>query len=337
MLYSSTLSEYREFGLFVALAAVWGTSFLAIEVGLETIPPVTFAALRYDIAGILLLGYAGVVAFRSDKRWRPRGRDEWQLVGVGGFLLIGVHFALLFAGQRYVTGGIASVIMSLTPVLTPLFALVLLPDERLDKTGVVGVVLGLLGVVVVAQPDGSGGQALLGILLLLLSAASFALGSVLTRKFDTDLSVVPMQAWMMLVGAGVLHAMVAVLPGESVAAATFTPEAVVSMLYLAIAASIGGLLAYFHLLEQVGPNEVTLVNYAVPMFAAGSELVAFGYGISTATAIGFLVILAGFVAVKWRTVHRTAVPRPERRGSESQASNGGAVMVEGNAYYKDVE
>lgn len=337
MLNTSTLSKYRDVGLFVALALVWGTSFLAIEVGLETIPPVTFAALRYDIAGVLLLAYAGFTALRSDKRWRPRGRDEWQLVGVGGFLLIGVHFALLFAGQRYVTGGIASVIMSLTPVLTPLFALVLLPDERLDRTGILGVVLGLLGVVIVARPDGSGGQSFVGIFLLLLSAASFALGSVLTGRFDTDLSMVPMQAWMMLIGAGVLHAMVAVLPGESVAAAKFTPSTVVAILYLAVAASIGGLLAYFHLLEQVGPNEVTLVNYAVPMFAAGSELVAFGYGLSRATMVGFLVILAGFLAVKWQTVHESVIPAPEREGSESQASNGRAVMVEGNAYYRDME
>lgn len=331
------VSEYRDFYLFAALATVWGTAYLAIDVGLRTVPPVTFAALRYDLAGLLLLGYVALAAYWRGDRWRPRGRDEWRLVGVGGVLVIGAHFALLFVGQRYASGGVASVVMSLTPVLTPLFALALLPNERIDATGAFGVLLGLVGVTVVATPDASGGGTLLGSALLFLSAASFALGAVLTRKYETDLSVVPMQAWMMLVGAAVLHALVIVLPGESVAAADLTVASFAALAYLAVVASVGGLLAYFHLLERVGPNEASLVNYAVPMVAAVGQWVAFGDAVSETTVAGFLFIVAGFVAVKSSTIRRAATPTPEREGASSQASNAGAVMVRDNVYYRDVE
>jgi drug/metabolite transporter (DMT)-like permease len=253
-MWTSELRSYSDLGLFVGLAAVWGTAYLAIQVGLQSIPPVTLAALRYDAAGLLLLGATAVIALRRGGRWRPRTTEEWKLVGVGGLLVIGVHFALLFAGQRYVSGGVASVVMSLNPVLTPVFALALLPDERPDARGVVGVSLGLVGVAIVARPDPSGGRTAIGVGLLFLSAASFALGSVLTRRYESDLSLVSAQAWTMLIGAVVLDLLVVVLPGESFGAAEVTPAALAALAYLSIIASIGGFVAYFRLLDRFGPE-----------------------------------------------------------------------------------
>lgn len=334
---TSKTRSRTDLGLFVGLAALWGTAYLAIEVGLRTVPPVTLAALRFDVAGLALLVVAGVLAVRRGHRFRPRGREEWAQVGVGGVLVVGVHFALLFAGQRYVSGGVASVVMSLVPVLTPVFALGLLPDERLDARETLGVLLGLVGVVVVARPDPSGGTTALGVALLALSAASFALGSVLTRRYESDLSVMAAQAWTMLVGAAVLDMLVVGLPGESFAQVAPTPAALAALAYLSLGASVAGFVAYFRLLDRFGPNETTLVSYAVPMFAALSEWLVLGETISPTTAAGFGIIAAGFAAVKWRALRRAVTPTPDRTAARSQASKAGAVMVEGNVYLRDVE
>ncbi|QLH77728.1 hypothetical protein HZS55_10635 [Halosimplex rubrum] len=78
------MSTYRNLGLFLALSALWGSAFVAIKPGLSAFPPVLFAALRYDVAGVVTLGYA---ALRAD-RWCPRGRDEWATVAVGAVPLI---------------------------------------------------------------------------------------------------------------------------------------------------------------------------------------------------------------------------------------------------------
>lgn len=336
-MWNTNLRSHTDVGLFVGLAAVWGTAYLAIEVGLRTVPPVTLAALRYDVAGVLLLAIAGVIAVRRGERWRPRTRDEWTLVGVGGLLVIGVHFALLFMGQQYVSGGVASVVMSLIPVLTPVFALGLLPDERPSARQTVGVVLGLVGVGIVANPDPSGGESLIGIGLLVLSAASFALGSVLTRRYESDLSVVATQAWMMILGAVLLDLLVVGLPGESFANVGVTPSVVAAVAYLSVVASVGGFVAYFRLLDRFGPNEATLVSYAVPMFAALSEWLVLGETITATTAAGFTVIVFGFAIIKWRTLSRATTPTPDRPAAESQASKAGAVMVRGNVYMRDVE
>jgi len=328
--------SHADLGLFVGLAAVWGTAYLAIEVGLRAAPPVTLAALRYDVAGAVLLAVAGALAVRRGHRFRPRTREEWTLVGVGGLLVIGVHFALLFAGQQYVSGGVASVVMSLTPVLTPLFALGLL-DERPDARQALGVVLGLVGVGIVARPDPSGGATALGVGLLALSAASFALGSVLTRRYESDLSVVAAQAWTMLIGAVVLDLLVVGLPGESFGRVAVTPALVASLAYLSVVASVGGFVAYFRLLDRFGPNEATLVSYAVPMFAALSEWLVLGETVTLATIGGFAVIACGFAAIKWRTLRRATTPSPDRSAAKSQAATSGAVMVRGNVYLRDAE
>lgn len=336
-MWNPNLRSHTDLGLFVGLAAVWGTAYLAIEVGLRTVPPVTLAALRYDVAGVVLLAVAAVLAVRRGNRFLPRTRDELKLIGMGGVLVIGAHFALLFAGQQYVSGGVASVVMSLVPVMTPMFALGLLPDERPDVRQTIGVVLGLVGVIVVARPDPSGSTTTIGVGLLVLSAASFALGSVLTKRYESGLSVVAAQAWTMLVGAAVLDLLVVGLPGESFGRVGTTPTMLVALAYLSVVASVGGFVAYFRLLDRFGPNEASLVSYAVPMFAALSEWLVLGRTITAATAVGFGIIAAGFAAIKWRTLRRATTPTPERTAVKSQASRAGAVMVHDNVYFRDVE
>jgi len=321
---------FRNVGAFLALAVVWGSSFVAIEVGLSSLPPVLFAALRYDVAAVVVLAYA---AYTAD-RWVPRTATEWKLVGVGGTLIVGLHFALLFIGQQYVASAIAAIVLSLIPVVTPLFAYLLLPGENLSRTGVVGVLLGLLGVAIVAQPSPSSldGQ-LVGVGTLFLSAASFALGTVLTRRFTVALPGVPTQAWMMGVGAVVLHA-VSALIGESVASATWTPTVVAGLLYLAVIAGAGGLMIYFDLLERLGPNETSLVNYVTPAVAAVVGWVALGETITATTVAGFGVIVCGFAVLKLESV-RSLVESTDP--ATNRASGGGTVVVDGNVYLKDAE
>ena len=323
--------KFRNVWAFIALAVVWGSSFIAIKDGLNSLPPVLFAALRYDIAGLVMLAYAA----HTVERWMPRTRDEWRLIGVGGTLMIGVHFALLFTGQQYVSSAIGAIVLSTTPVVTPLFAYLLLADETLSLSGTVGVVLGLVGVAVIAQPSPSSvdGQ-LVGVGLLFLSAASFALGSVLTRRFDVGLSTVPMQAWMMVVGSVILH-LISFGTGESPADATWRPTVVLALLYLAVVAGAGGFLLYFDLLERVGPNEASLVNYATPAVAAVTGWLALGEQITATTVLGFGVIVVGFALLKLDAI--TGFVARDAAADRDASGGAGTVVVDGNVYLKDAE
>lgn len=289
--------SYRNIGLWVVLSAVWGTAFMAIKAGLDPFgpAPVFFAAVRYDIAGLVMLGYA---VFAVD-RWRPRTRDEWMLVGVGGALMIAGYHAFLFVGELQTTSAAAAVIVSLSPVLTTGFARAWLPGDQLTGLGLVGLFLGLVGVVVLAEPDPAnllGGNAV-GEFLVFMAAVSFALGSVWAKAIDAKLPIETMEAWSMVLGAILMHG-ISLGIGERAAEVAWTPEGVGALVYLSLVASAGGFLIYFDLLDRLGPVEINLVSYVAPVWAAIAGWLALGEVISPATVIGFTIIFAGFWLMK---------------------------------------
>ena len=297
------MSRYRNLALFLALAAVWGSAFMTIKAGLSFFPPVLFAAIRYDIAGVVMLAYA--VRVVDDPV--PRGRGEWALVAVGATLLIAGYHVLLFVGEAdpAVTSAAAAVIVSLSPVLTTAFARAFLPDERLTVAGLVGLCCGLVGVVVLARPDPdallTGG--VVAKLLVFGAATAFALGSVLTRRIDADLPIETMEAWSMVGGALLMHG-VALALGESLADVTVTVEGLLALGYLSLVASALGFLIYFDLLERLGAVEINLVSYVAPVFAALAGWLFLGERLSLATAGGFALIFVGFLLVKRRAIRR---------------------------------
>ncbi len=290
------VSRHTTAGLFVVLAAVWGTSFVAARAALPFVPPLPLAAMRFDVATLVVFAYAVVTA----ERLRPRTREGWASVLVAGLLFVAVHHALLFAGQRYVTSTVAAVVVSLDPVLAAGFAWALLPDEGIGAVGAVGLTLGLLGVGVVASPDPDAllSADVVGIGLVFLSAAAFALGAVLTRRYRTTLPVQSMQAWAMGVGAVLLHVAERLLPWPGFGAVDPTPTAAAAVLYLAVVAGGVGYLLYFELLDRLGPVEINLVGYVAPLFAALGGWLLLGEAVDPSTVAGFCLVVAGFALVK---------------------------------------
>lgn len=291
------MSGYRNFGLWMVLAFIWGTAFMAIKAGLDPFgpAPVLFAAIRYDVAGIFMLGYVAV----TTRHWRPVGAAEWKLVAVGAILLIAGYHVFLFVGEQYTTSAAAAVIVSLSPVLTTGFARALLPGDRLTAFGVLGLLVGLIGVVVLANPDPSNllGGNTVGELLVFLAALSFALGSVLTTYLDASLPIQTMETWSMIGGAVVMH-LVSLAVGEQAGAVAWTIEGMAALAYLSIVSSAFGFLVYFDLLDRLGPVEINLVSYVTPAWAALAGWLVLGETIDLGTVLGFSIIFAGFWLLK---------------------------------------
>jgi len=301
-------ARYLHAGLFVLLAVLWGFSFVAIKTGLGALPPVFFAALRFDVAVPLLLVF---VAWRYDT-WRPQTRADYAGVAVGAAALIAGNNGFLFLGQQSITPAAASVMYGLNPLLAPAFAFVLL-DQRLDAVSLLGIAVGLVGVVIIVQPSPetltSGST--VGQLLVLAAAASVALGSVLLRRVDATLDSIPLTAWAMALGALFLHA-ASVGLGESAAGAVVTTPVLYAVLVLGVLSTAAAYPIFFVLIRRIGPVRTNLVAYAVPIFAAVTSWLLFGTGVTPSTAIGFLVVVTG-VAVLERQVVTTELRRAYRR------------------------
>jgi drug/metabolite transporter (DMT)-like permease len=286
----------RTVAAFLATSLLFGGTFVAAKGGLEYFPPLLFVALRFDIAAVALIAYVLLTRSRADLVPRTRG-DLGGIVATGLFA-IGLTNALLFVGQQYVTSGVAAIIASLNPILTPVLAAVLLADERLSARGAVGMAMGLVGVALVANPDPSafGAGGLLGEGLMLVSAVCGALGSVLIRRADADLSSTVRTAWGLPLAAVVTHGL-SLAAGESPAAVTWTPGAVLALAYVALLAGAVAYIAYFGLIDEVGAIRANLAFYVVPLVATLGGWALLGETISGLAVAGFLVVFAGFAVI----------------------------------------
>lgn len=287
------MSRYRDAGLFAFLALAWGGGFIAIEAGLESLPPVLFAAIRYDLGALLLVAYAAV----TRERWLPKTREDYLSVFIVGAFFIAANNALLFLGQQHTTGGVAAVIYSLNPVLTAAVAPLILPEEKLSSVGVVGLALGLLGVSLVVRPDPSNFLAsAVGKLLVLGSASSVALGSIFLRRTDPTADAVARTGWAMALGSLAMHGL-SMARGETATLAQ-SLDALVPLVYLVVFATAAAYVAYFGLLDRHGPVQINLVSYVVPMVAAVTGWALRDETLTPLTIVGFVVILAGFALIK---------------------------------------
>lgn len=299
---SPALRRHAPLAGFLLLAALWGGSFVAIEVGLHYFPTFLFAALRYALAGVVVLGYA---ALRPGPTL-PRTRQDGLHVAVSGLLVIAAYHAFLYAGEEIVSGAVAAVVISLAPVLTAGIASAVLPDQHVTPVQAGGFALGLLGVVIVASPTpGAIDGSLVGVSLVLLSALTFSLGTVVSRPLTPTMGMAAQQGWAMLGGSLVLG-LAAAGTGESLAAIAWTPTAVASFLYLTFGSAVVGFAIYFALLADVGPTRLNLVGYLEPVAAALAAWVVLGHVVSPTTLLGFLVIFAGFAAINAAELRRAA-------------------------------
>lgn len=289
----------RHFGLFTTAAVLFGGTFVAARAGLEFFPPLLFVALRFDLAALVLLPY--VILTQDD--WRPRTWHDFIGIFVTGVMALGGSNALLFIGQQFTTSAVAAIIYSFAPILTPIFALILLSDERLSIRGAVGLFVGLLGVGIVVAPSPT---ALLlnqntGQVILLCGAINVSLGSVLIQRVDAPLPSTTETAWGLPLGAAVLH-LTSILTGESITTVEWSPTALLTLIYVGIFAGAVAYTAYFALLSETGAIQTNLINYAIPIVTTFFGWLLLGESITLTTYAGFLIIFAGFGLIKYRAI-----------------------------------
>jgi len=288
--------DRRTLVLFAASSLLFGGTFVAAKAGLEYFPPLAFVALRFDIAAIVLLGY--VLLTRSRAELVPRTRGDIAGILATGVLAIGLTNALIFVGQQYATSAVAAIVFSLNPILTPVFAALLLSDERLSTRGAAGLLLGLGGVVLVVGPSSDLllGGGLFGQAILFAAAVCGALGAVSIRRAGGTLSSTVRTAWGLPFAAALTH-MLSFASGESMGEIVWTPEAVLALVYVAVFAGAIAYVAYFGLIDSAGAIHANLAFYVVPVVSTVGGWALLGESISTLTIVGFLVIFAGFAVL----------------------------------------
>jgi len=280
---------------FAIIYLVWGSTFYAIRVGVHEVPPLLLAAVRFTIAGAVLFIWA---VAQGEKL--PR-RREWAAAALLALLIFVVDYGILFWAEQRVASGTAAVILATIPACMALAEILFLRTERLTLRLGCALLIGLAGVVVLVDPSlGVAGAPVyaLGAAGLLVSAVSWSVASVLSKKLPTPASKVMSAAAQMLVG-GLMLCIVAAAAGE---ARGFHPGAVssgawIALAYLTVAGSIVGFTAYTWLIHHHSPTKVGTYAYVNPVVAVvvghflGGEVLDARVGLGTALVLVSVIVI----------------------------------------------
>jgi len=294
----------------IAFACVyffWGSTYLAIHVaGLYLAPPLV-GALRTLVSAAILGAFC---VARGISLRMPR-RVAWQLILVG-VLFMSANNVLLIWAETMVPSGYASLVIAMIPILVAVIETALPGGETLNLRGWMGTLLGAIGMFSLVWPSlhrAAGAapdrRAVAGFLILVLAAVSFAVGSVLSRRFRFKVDTFAATTWQ-IGAASVVNLAVATL-GGNFQTAHWTVGGVVAVLYLAVFGSVVGLTAYVYLLKHVPVTKVSTYAFVNPVIAVLIGVVTLGERLAPAEILGMMIIL---VAVATVILSRTAPAPP---------------------------
>lgn len=271
------------------LCLIWGSTWLAIRIGLEGAPPFLAAGLRFALAFAVLLP---ILAWRRSRL--PKGRVEWGLVAFVGVVLFTIDYGLIYWGEDNGVGsGLAAILFATFVLQTALFAQLLLPTERLTVPKVLGIGLGFVGILVIFRGEiGTAGLSLfLPMLAIVLSATCAAIASVATKRWGHDTDPVSFTGLSMAVGgAGLLGISAAV--GEPWAVPSW-PEGILAIVYLALAGSVVTFVTYWWLLKQIEATTASYIAMITPIVAVFLAVSIGGEMFDAVALAGAAVTLAG--------------------------------------------
>jgi drug/metabolite transporter (DMT)-like permease len=289
---------------FTIIYFVWGSTFLAIRVGVREVPPLVLAAMRFSVAGVVLYGWMIVRGERS-----PSVR-EWRSATLLGIVIFVFDYGLLFWAELRVPSGIAAVMLATIPVFMALSEISFLRTQQLTVRLVLALLIGIGGVaVLMSRSLNLGGVPIdkMGAVALIFASISWSVASVLTRKLTLPPSKVMSSGAQMLAG-GVFLALTATALGEF---RNFHPWSVsrgawLSLLYLIVAGSIIGFTAYVWLIHHESPTKVGTYAYVNPIVAVLVGYFFGGEALSLRTIMGTLFVLISVVLITM-----TPAKRPE--------------------------
>jgi drug/metabolite transporter (DMT)-like permease len=274
----------RAWVLMGALAALWGASYMFIEIALDDFGDI-FIVFARTLLGALVLAPVAL----SRRAFAPaRARLGW--LAAISLIQIVVPFLLITAGQHHVTSSMAGILVASAPIFTAIITASVVKAERLDARGVVGIVIGLFGIVLLFGVDlGDSSKAILGGLGILLASLGYAIGAILAKRKLQDVPPVGVAGSIMGLSAlFLLPALPWTLPADAPGLGS-----VGAMVALGAGGTGIAFLIFYTLNADIGPGRASVVAYIAPVFSVFYGVTLLDEHFTVATASGLLLILGG--------------------------------------------
>jgi drug/metabolite transporter (DMT)-like permease len=275
--------------VFAFLCFVWGSTWLAIKVGLGSLPPITFAGIRFVIASVLLASYA--IARRTEF---PRDANSWRVMLFLSLSQIAVPYALAFWGEQYMTAGLTSLLFATLPFFVVVFAHFMIPGERVTARKVLAMLLCFIGVAVIFSRELMFTiNSFWGGIAVIASAGIAGCANVVGKKYSQSINSTVNVVVQMGVGAILLVAAGLLL--EHGASLNFDYTSVFAVLYLAVIGSTLAFAALYWLFTRMEVTRISLFTFITPIVAVLLGWLVLGESVDVNVAIGGSLILVGVV------------------------------------------
>ena len=309
---TSPRRRWKTLLAFSIIYFVWGSTFLAIRVGVREVPPFLLAAIRFLIAGLVLYGWMLARGERS-----PNAR-QWASAFLLALLIFVFDYGLLFWAEQRVPSGIAAVMLATIPVFMALSEIILLGTQKMTVRLVLALLIGTAGVAVLMSHTldvGEGPVETAGAVALIIAAISWSIAAALSRMLTLPPSKVMSSGAQMLAG-GILLAFSGAALGEL---RNFHPWSVsagawLALIYLIVAGSIVGFTAYVWLIHHESPTKVGTYAYVNPVVAVLVGYFLGGETLGLRTILGTVFVLISVVVITTMPAKKPAPvvsgPRP---------------------------
>jgi drug/metabolite transporter (DMT)-like permease len=272
---------------------LWSSTFLFIRLGLQQIPPFTFASLRLAVALAVLVPIA---AARGRGRWLPPDRPDLLHIAVAGLLLLSANYALVFWGAQFVQSGLVAILLA----ATPLIALILgwmLGSERVTARKTLAVIAGIIGVALIVRSDiGTASRASLAGVAAIVAAASCVAGAYVWMKHRTP-TAPPGTVTIIQTAVGLVPlAMMAAALEQAPSVAAWSLATWSALLYLALVTSVVAFYLNYWLLARMDASKMLMMGVAEVPIAVLLGAVFLGERLSPDIFVGGMFVLAGVAA-----------------------------------------
>lgn len=284
--------KFRAYLAWVAVCIIWGTTYLAIKIGVTDLPPLLFAGIRWTIAGPLFL------LLISFKKFPMPKREELLPLAIMGIFLIGVTNALVVVAEQWLPSGLTSLLITTLPFWVIMFEFVFPPNLKMNKLLIGGLITGFVGVSFIFIGDARyifKSEYLLGVTCIIVGVISWAGASIYSK--NRKVSVHPfVAAGFQMFFAGIAQTTVGLLLGEA-SEFSFTTNSFLAFTYLLFFGSMGGYASYIYAISHLRVSFVATYSYINPIIALFLGWFVLDESIDLSIIISAVLVLAGIAMV----------------------------------------
>ncbi len=277
--------------IFSLLCLIWGSTWLAIKIGLQDSPPLWSAGFRFVIAALIIL-----VINRIRNVTYPADLKRLWKIAFPGIFMYGLSYSLVYAAEVHISSSLTAVIFASFPFLIAIFSIFMLQEEKLSSRGWFGLAVGFLGIVVVFYDSLATSRfVFLGTVLAAFGAVASAYGTVYIRSRLQEEDIFVMSAVQMSLGA-VIIILLAVL-SEPLSDFKVTARSVGALSYLVVFGTVIAFLGYYYLLKKIQAIKVSQITYITPVIAVILGYIVLSERFTVSAALGAILVLFGVMLV----------------------------------------